>query len=70
MSDHTCRRCGSKSSIFWWRHSLNCDFAGNEGTVFEICDKCMVDLIEFLRGVPIDNERNVRLRRGKKEDEE
>ena len=70
MSDHTCRRCGSKSSIFWWRHSLNCDFAGNEGTAFEICDQCMVDLVEFLRGVPIINERNIRLKRGKKEDEE
>ena len=50
MSDHECVRCGTKSSIFWWRHSVNCDINGNEGAPFELCDSCHIDLMKFLRG--------------------
>ena len=48
MSSHRGVRCGSESSVFWWRHCLNCNFNGNEGIPFELCDNCQIDLVEFL----------------------
>ena len=56
MSDHECVRCGTKVSIFWWRHSVNCDINGNEGAPFELCDPCQLDLIRFLRGRMLSKE--------------
>ena len=64
MGDHECVRCGTKVSIFWWRHSVNCDIDGNEGTPFELCDPCQIDFAHFIRGRAI-MEENIIVRRKK-----
>lgn len=50
-----CKRCGSQSSVFWWRHALGVDSEGNNGSPFEICDDCMSDFLKFMQGYTVND---------------
>lgn len=50
MSYHICERCGTESSVFWYTIGYGCSIYGDGAVkVFELCDKCNVDLIHFMR---------------------
>ena len=50
MSYHKCERCGSESSIFWHTLGYGCSDIGDGAVkVFEFCDKCLYELIQFMR---------------------
>lgn len=39
---HSCKRCGSQTSMFWWP----CSFGERE---FWFCDDCMLKFVRFIR---------------------
>ena len=50
MSYHVCERCGTESSIFWHTLDYGCSAEGDGAIkVFEFCDKCLFDLIAFMK---------------------
>jgi len=55
MNNYKCVRCGTTSSIFWWRHSLGCDSEGNQGSPYVICDDCQIELVKFLQGCSLES---------------
>ena len=51
MSYHRCERCESESSVFWHTLGYGCSPEGDHAyKVFELCDKCLLDLIRYMKG--------------------
>ena len=50
MSYHICERCGSEKSVFWHTLGYGCSDTGDGAIkVFEFCDNCLYQLIEFMK---------------------
>ena len=43
---HECRKCGSRSSVFWWSFEMS-----DLNRIF-LCDNCAFDLIKWLDTPP------------------